>query len=175
MEQADSSLIIGGEKVAEWKAGSGRVRSVALTLNGAAVSPGTTLSESGDLVVTVTNDAGKTGSGTIHLTDEVIAGLSFLEYMQVLQVEVEVDLLVNLTVAKGFELAKTELEFDGQRTEIDPAHFTPQYPGPCSLSFFVKKGSTVSEVKVENLTIIPMEYMAMEVTNIKPVDILPII
>ena len=101
-------------------------------------------------------------------------GLSSLQ--QLLQVDQETDLLQGLTFAKGFELVKTEIEFDGQRTEIaDASHFTPQYPGLCSLFFIVKRNGKESEVKAENLTIKPIDYKAMEVTNIKPVDILPII
>jgi hypothetical protein len=37
-----------------------------------------------------------------------------------------------------------------------------------------KDGNT-AEYKVDDLTIKPLDYKAMEVTNIKPVDILPII
>ena len=87
---------------------------------------------------------------------EPITGLSSLN--GILQVDVEVNLLGGLTFAQGVELTKTEIEFDGQRTEIaDPQHFTPEYPGPCTLFFSVKKNETTSEVKAENLTIKPLE------------------
>ena len=85
-----------------------------------------------------------------------ITGLSSLN--GILQVDVEVNLLGGLTFAQGVELTKTEIEFDGQRTEIaDPQHFTPEYPGTCSLFFSVKKNGTIGEVKAENLTIKPLE------------------
>ena len=65
---------------------------------------------------------------------------------------------------------------NGQRTEIaDPKHFTPDYPGNCSLIFTIKKNGTASEVKAENLTIKPLSYLAMTVTHLKPVEIMPII
>ena len=174
MEQLDSSLLIGGEKVAEWKAGSGKVKKVSLAFNGTAISHGTVLSEKGTLVLRVTNDAEKSANSNISLTDEAVAGLNALQ--QLLQVDKEVDLIENLTFARGFKLAKTEIEFEGKRTEIaDAAHFTPEYPGSCTLFFSVKKNEAVNEVRAENLTIKPLEYKAMEIGNIKPVDILPVI
>ena len=174
MEQVDSSLLIGGEKVAEWKAGSGKIKSVALAFKGTAISMGTMLSEKGILSLSVTNDADKSAYGNIALTDEVMTGLSSLN--GILQVEKEVNLLDSLKFAKDFELAKTEIEFDGQRTEIpDAQHFKPEYPGACTLIFSLKRNEAIGEVKAENLTIKPLDYTAIKVTNIKPVNILPII
>lgn len=156
MEQADSSLLIGGEKIAEWQAGSGKVKSVELSFNGTAISLGTILSEKGILNLKVTNEADKSWNSNITLTDEAITGLSTLQ--QLLQVDQEANLIENLTFAKSVELTKTEIEFDGQRTEIaDPQHFTPEYPGSCTLFFSVKKNGTIGEVKAENLTIKPLE------------------
>lgn len=156
VEQADSSLLIDGEKVAEWKAGSGKVKTVSLTLNGLDISLGTLLNESGTLSLKVTNEADKSTYGSITLTHDAVAGLSALQ--QLLQVDVEANLIEDLTFAKGVELTKTEIEFEGQRTEIaDPTHFTPEYPGACSLFFSIKKNETTSEVKAENLTIKPLE------------------
>ena len=65
-----------------------------------------------------------------------------------------------LTIAKGFELAKTEIELDGQRTEIpDAQHFKPDYPGVCSIIFVLKKkNEVVGEVKADNLTIKPIPF-----------------
>lgn len=156
MEQADSSLLIGGEKIAEWQAGSGKVKSVELSFNGTAISLGTILSEKGILNLKVTNEADKSWNSNITLTDEAITGLSSLQ--ELLQVDQEANLIENLTFAQGVELTKTEIEFDGQRTEIaDPQHFIPEYPGSCTLFFSVKKNGTIGEVKAENLTIKPLE------------------
>ncbi len=103
-----------------------------------------------------------------------ITGLSSLD--GILQVDQETNLLSGLTFATGVDLAKTEIDFEGQRTEIaDPKHFTPEYPGTCSLIFTIKKDGTTSEVKAENLSIKPLEYKAVAMNAIKPVDILPIV
>lgn len=156
VEQADSSLLIGGEKVAEWKAGSGKVKSLELSFNGTPISMGTVISEKGYLSLKITNEADRSANSTITLTDEVIIGLSALQ--ELLQVDQEANLIENLTFVKGVELTKTEIEFEGQRTEIaDPQHFTPEYPGSCTLFFSVKKNGTIGEVKAENLTIKPLE------------------
>jgi len=156
VEQADSSLLIGGEKIAEWQAGSGKVKSVELSFNGTPISMGTVISEKGYLSLKVTNEADKSWNSNITLTDEAITGLSTLQ--QLLQVDQEANLIENLTFAKNVELTKTEIEFEGQRTEIaDPQHFTPEYPGSCTLFFSVKKNGTIGEVKAENLTIKPLE------------------
>lgn len=172
VEQTDSSLLIGGEKVAEWKAGSGKVKTVALKFKGQDITLGTILSEKGTLGLIVTNDADKSDSKSINVTDEVIAGLGSLK--TILQVDKEVNLTEGLTIAQGFELAKTEIEFEGQRTEIaDPSHFTPEYPGTCSLFFSVKKKDTVGEVKADYLTIRPLDYKAIEITDINPEDLMP--
>ena len=94
MEQVDSSLLIGSVKVAEWKAGSGKIKSVELSLNGIAVSMGIVLNEKGILSLTVTNDVDKSANSSIKLTDEVMIGLSSLN--GVLQVDKEVNLIENL-------------------------------------------------------------------------------
>lgn len=103
-----------------------------------------------------------------------ITGLNNLSGL--LQVDQEVNLLSMLTFATGVELTKTELLFEGQRTEIaDPKCFTPEYPGTCSLIFTIKKDGTTSEVKAENLTIKALEYKAIALNTIKHSDILPIL
>lgn len=174
MEQVDSSLLIGGEKVAEWKAGSGKIKSVALAFNGTAINMGTVLSEKGILSLSVTNDADRSAYSSIALTDKVMTGLNCLN--GILQVEKEVNLLDSLKFAKGFELIKTKIEFEGQCTEIpDAQHFKPEYPGTCTIIFSLKRNEAIGEVRAENLTIKALEYKAMEINNIDPIEILPII
>ena len=75
------------------------------------------------------------------------------------------------------ELVRTEIEIDGKRSTItDPSHYTPSYPGVCSIIFTVQwKNGETAEIKVDNLTIKPLDYKAAQLSNIKPVDILPII
>ena len=46
---------------------------------------------------------------------------------------------------------------------------------PVDYDLIEEKDGTVKEYKAENLPIKPLEYKAMEISNIRPVDILPII
>ena len=93
-----------------------------------------------------------------------------------LEVDKEVNLLGGVTFAEGVSLEKVELEQEGKRTLIaDPSHFVPQTPGACNIILTVRKIGTATEVKVDNLTIKPLQYQSMSITNIKPVEILPII
>jgi len=103
-----------------------------------------------------------------------ISGLDNLKG-KVLQVDVETDLLSGITFNNGAELTKTEFEFEGETSVIDnPKHFTPAYPGTCTIIFSVKsKDGTVTEYKAENLTIKPLEYKTMEVINMNPEDLMP--
>ena len=77
-----------------------------------------------------------------------------------MQVDQEINLLNWVTFGNWAELIKTEIEIDGQRTEIaDPTHYTPAYPWTCSIILTVKnKDGKVTEYKVDNLTIKPLEY-----------------
>ena len=157
MEKKDSLLLIGTDTVASWRTGSSKLKAVTLKFNKTDIDFGTLISEKGVLTLTVTNEADKSSSKLIPLTDEAITGLSYLS--QLLQVDKEVDLLTSLRLAKGFEMVRVEIEQDGQRTEIaDVSHFTPQYPGLCSLFFTVKRNGKESEVKAEDLAIKPLDY-----------------
>lgn len=165
MEQADSLLLIGTDTVASWSMGNSKLKALTLTFNGTAISLGTVLSEKGMLSLTVTNEADKSSNCAFTLTDEAILGLNNLGQLP-LQVDQETDLLQGLTLAKGFELVKTEMEFEGQRTEIaDATHFTPQYPGPCTFLFTVNRNGNEGEVKAGNLTIKPLEYQEINLNT----------
>ena len=175
VEKSDSLLLVGIDTVATWSTGGAKIKEISLTFNHSPISFGTVLSEKGTLSLSVYNEAGKSSVGIITLTDEAIMGLSSLSQLA-LQVDQEVNLLEGLTLAKGFELAKTEIEFEGQRTAIaDATHFTPEYPGTCSFFFTVKRNNAENEVKAENLTIKALDYKALEINNIAPEEILPII
>ena len=132
------------------------------------------LSEPGKLTLTITNDQGKSSTAEIILTNEAVIGEAKIGDMQV---DEEIDLLAGITFAEGATLVKTEIDMDGQRTEItDAQHFTPEYPGTCSIIFTVKgKNGDMAEIKADNLTIKPLDYKAMEISNIKPEEILPIV
>ncbi len=165
-------MLIGNDTVASWSIGNAKLKAVTLTFNESSINFGTLISEKGTLVLTVTNEADKSSSKSIILTDEMIQGLNLLT----LQVDHEINLLQSLKIAKGTELLKAEIELEGQRTEIaDVMHFTPEYPGQCSLFFTVKRNGAENEVKAENLTIKPLDNKSVEIKNIKPKEILPII
>ena len=105
-----------------------------------------------------------------------ISGLESLKTIN-LQVNTEADLLSGITLNNSAELTKTQIIFEGVTSVIDdPKHYTPAYPGLCSIIFTVKdKDGKFTDYQAENLTIKPLAYMAMAVNNIQPVEILPII
>ena len=175
LQLTDTQLLTDGEVAVEWSDKFTEKCQVTLSLNGREVKSGETISEPGKLTLTVTNNQGKSSSAEITLTNDTIIGLENLKSIA-MQVDVEVDLLQGLTFTQGVELTKTEIEFDDQRVEIaDPMHFSPEYPGACALIFSVKRNEAIGEVKAEDLAIKPLDYKAIEVTDIKPVNILPII
>lgn len=65
---------------------------------------------------------------------------------------------------------------DGSITDItNPNKFAPQYPGTCNLIYTLKgKNGKTGEVKIEK-TIMPLDYNTIAISNIAPVNILPII
>lgn len=170
----DSQLLIGGEEVASWSDKHTTKCKAELSFNGREVKSGDVLSEPGKLTLTITNDQGKSSTAVIILTNEAVIGEAKIGDMQV---DEEIDLLAGITFAEGATLVKTEIDMDGQRTEItDAQHFTPEYPGTCSIIFTVKgKNGDMAEIKADNLTIKPLDYKAMEISNINPEEILPIV
>ena len=82
-----------------------------------------------------------------------------------------------IAFGNGAKLEKVEIEIDGQRVEIaDPQHYTPSYPWTCTIILTIKdKDGNLMEYKASNLTIKPIDYQSIEINNIKPVDILPVI
>lgn len=174
LEITDTQLLIGGAVVASWSDKRTKQCKVGVTVNGKEVKSGDTVGEPGKLVLTVTNDQGKSTTAEITLKNDAVSGEVTLGDMHI---DEEVNLLSGITLANDATLQKTEIEIDGQRTEIaDPQHFMPDTPGTCTIIFTVvgKNGDT-AEVRVDNLTIKPLDYQAMEIKNLKPVDILPII
>ena len=168
-------LLIADEEVASWSDKIAEPCNVSLSLNGNDVNDGDTLGEPGKLTITVTNSQERSSAAEIILTNETVYGIEGIMCLS-MQVGVECDLLQGVSFVDGAELVQLEIEQDGQRTVIaDAAHFIPQYPGLCCIIFTVQKNGTANEVKVDNLTIRPLDYKAINIANIRPVDILPII
>ena len=72
---------------------------------------------------------------------------------------------------------KVEIEIDGKRYEVsDPYHYKPNDAWSCKVILTVKwKFGNSSEISSSTLTIKGIEYQAISISNIKPVDILPVI
>ena len=150
---------------------------VTLSLNWKNITSWTTISEEWTLTIKVTDEAGNNKNADIKLNSN--SEISWLENLKNLnmQVDQEINILKWVTFGNWAELVKIEIEIDGERIEIsDPYHYIPAYPWTCTIIITVKnKDGKLTEYKVDNLTIKALEYKAMEVSNIRPVDILPII
>lgn len=157
-------LFIGSAVVAEWSDKYTQQCKVALSFGGREVNSGDVLSEPGKLVLTVTNNQGRNSTAEITLVNGAVVGEARIGEMQV---DEETDLLADITFAEGATLVKTEIEQDGQRTEIaDPHSFTPEYPGSYTLIFTVKgKNGDTAEVRVDNLSIKPLDYQVIIIKN----------
>lgn len=110
------------------------------------------------------------------MTATAVFGLENLASLQ-LQVDQEANLMNGLTIADELTLQKVEAVMDNVRTEIpDPQVFVPEFPGTVNFILTLTRpdGSTI-EVKVDNLTVNALAYSKLTVTDLKPVDILPII
>ena len=171
-----NKLYIGNEEVASWTANIVPIKSVALKFNDADITSGTTLYEAGTLTLSVINEKDHASTVQIVLSYDGIYGLENLQSTS-LQVDEETNLLNGITTVEGVEVVKVEVVIDGVRYDISDAHhYTPQYPGTCTIIITLKTSNgNLVEVNVDNLTIKPLDYKAMEVNNIRPVDILPII
>ena len=103
-----------------------------------------------------------------------VYGLESLQGLQ-LQVDQEVNLLQDLTIADGLTLQKVEVERDGGRTEIaDAGHYVPDFPGTINIILtIVKPDGSLIEAKVENLTVKGLEYQSVSINNIKPDEVFP--
>ena len=140
------------------------------------INPGDLITKAGVLKIHVSDEFQNKTIAEITLTAVAITGLENLQNLT-FQVDQEVNLLQGLTIADGLTLSKVEVEQDGVRSEIpNPQAYIPEFPGIVNIILTLARldGSTI-EVKVDNLTVNALAYNKMTVTDIKPVDILPII
>lgn len=175
-----NQLYIGDELVASWTDNKTKNCNVTLTLNWNTITSWTTINEAWTLTIKVSDAAGNNKSSDIKLNvTEDQECISWLENLQNLnmQVDQEVNLLNWISFINWAELVKTEIGIDWKKIEIsDPNHYIPTNPWTCSIIFTVKdKKWTIKEYKVDNLTIKGIEYKTMEINNISPKDILPIV
>lgn len=177
----ENQLLFDDTVAASWTDDYSTAFSVELSLmvDGAspkAIKPGDVLLDAGKLTLAVADEFQNKASGEITLTATAITGLENLQNLT-LQVDQEVNLLQGLTIAEGLTLSKVEVEQDGVRSEIpNPQAYIPEFPGTINIILTLARtdGSTI-EVKVDNLTVNALAYNKMTVTDLKPVDILPII
>ena len=171
-----NQLYFDDEVAATWKDDYSETCSVELSIAEEKINSGDVLFDAGTLVISVADEFQNKSTAEITLTAIAVYGLESLPG-KTLQVDHEVNLLEGLTFAEGLTLQKVEIEQDGTRSEIaHPEAYSPQIPGAISIIFTLSRtdGSTI-EVRVDNLTVKGIQYQALSITDLKPVDILPII
>lgn len=155
-----NQLYIGDNLVASRSDNKTQNCNVVLSLNWKSITSWSTISEEWTLNIKVSDAAGNSKNVDIKLSIE--SDVSWLDNLKNLnmQVDQEINLLNWVTFGNWAELIKTEIELDGQKTEIaDPNHYTPAYPWTCSIILTVKgKDGKVTEYKVDNLTIKALDY-----------------
>ena len=171
-----NQLLFDDQVAATWTDDYSEVFTVELSFAGEKINSGDILFDAGKLTFQVADEFQNKATAEITLTSVAIYGLENLQG-KTLQVDQEVNLLQGLSIAEGVSLAKVEIEQDGVRIETpDATKYTPEVPGSINFIFTLARtdGSTI-EVKVDNLTVKGIQYQAMKITDLKPVEILPII
>ena len=171
-----NQLFFDSEIAASWKDDYSESPTVELSIAGEKINSGDILFDAGTLVISVADEFQNKATAEITLTAVAITGLESLKNLS-LQVDQEVNLLEGLSIAEGLSLERVEVEQDGQRSEIaDATKYTPEVPGSISIILtLVRTGGSTIEVKVENLTVQGIQYQSLSITDLKPVEILPII
>ena len=148
---------------------------VSLKFNGNDIKSWDTLNWEWKLILTITDEAWKSSSVEITLTNSAISWLENLKQAS-MQVDQEINLLQWLSFADWVTLEKVEILIDWVKyTVSDPNHFVPEYPWTCSIIFSVKKNNSTYEITVDWLNIKALEYSPMQINNLQPQDILPIV
>ena len=175
----DNQLLFDDTIAASWTDDYSIAFSVELSLlvDGAspkAINSGDVLLEAGKLTLSVADEFQNKGTGDINLTAIAVFGLEKLAGLQ-LQVDQDADLMNGLTIADDLTLQKVEIVQDGARTEVEnPNAYTPEYPGSIDIILTLARadGSTI-EVKGNDLTVKGLDYHAVSLIDIKPVDVFP--
>ncbi len=171
-----NQLLFDDQVAATWKDDYTETCTVELSIAGEKINSGDILFDAGTLFISVTDEFHNKSTAEIILTAVAVYGLENLQG-KTLQVGQEVNLLEGLTFAEGLTLQKVEIEQDGARSEIaHPEAYSPQIPSTISIIFTLARtdGSAI-EVKVDNLTVKGEQYQSVSITDIMPVEILPII
>lgn len=169
-----NQLFFDSEVAASWKDDYSETFNVELSIAGKKINSGDVLFDAGTLVLSVADEFQNKATAEITLTSVAIYGLENLQG-KTLQVDQEVNLLEGLTITEGLTLTKVEIEENGTRNEVaEPKTYTPEYPGTVNIILTLARpdGSTI-EVRVDNLTVKRLDYHAISLTDIKPVDVFP--
>ena len=179
MTVQDNRLLFDDSVAATWTDDYSKAFAVelALTPEGGESKPvdsGVTVLDAGKLIITVSDEFRNKATAEIVLKADAIYGLESLQNLS-LQVDKEVNLMTGLTIADGLTLQKVEVVQDGARTQVDnPNAYIPEYPGSIDIILTLARpdGSTI-EVRVDNLTVKGIDYHAVSLIDIKPVDVFP--
>ena len=163
---SENQLMIWDEVIASWKDDSWKNLTVNLKFNWQPVKSWDTIDWTWTLSITITNEKWKNSSTEIKVTNDAIYWLETLKNAS-MKVDQEIHLLNWISFANWVELVKTEIEIDGKRSTItDPSHYTPSYPWVCSIIFSLQwKNGETAEIKVDNLTIKPLDYKEATINN----------
>ena len=171
-----NQLFFDDQVAASWIDDYSESYTVELNIAEEKINSGDILFDAGTLVLSVSDEFHNKATAEITLTAMAAYGLENLQG-KTLQVDAPVNLLEGITFAEGLTLQKVEFEQDGTRSGIaNPEAYSPQIPGAINIIFTLTRtdGSTI-EVKVDNLTVKGIQYQSLSITDLKPVDILPII
>ena len=172
---SNNQLSIWWNLIASWSDDRTSNCTVSLKFNNNEVKSWDTLNWEWKLILTITDGEWKSSSVEITLTNSAISWLENLKQAS-MQVNQEINLLQWLSFADWVTLEKVEILIDWVKNTVsDPNHFTPEYPWTCSIIFSVKKNNNTYEVSVDWLNIKALEYSPMQINNLKPQDILPIV
>ena len=173
---SNNQLIIWDEIIASWTDKSDQNCTVSLKFNDNEIKSWDTIEWYGKLILTITNNKWKSSIVEIIVKNESIYWLENLKNLNI-KVDQEIDLLQWISFAEWISLVKTDIEIDWTRKNIpDPSHFTPEYPWNCNIIFTVQwKNWNTAEIKSDNLIIKAIEYKSVEIKDLQPKEILPIV
>ena len=173
---SNNQLLFWDEVIASRKDDNPESCTISLKLNWQEIKSWDTINDAWTLVLSITNKHSKTSKAEITLTNDAIFGLETLQNAN-MKVDQEIDLLEWITLADGISIIKTEIEHDGQTISVpDAHHYIPQFPWNISIIFTIQsKNGNTTTIRVDNLTIAPLEYKSITISHLKPSDILPII
>ena len=142
LEITDTQLLIGGAVVASWSDKRTKQCKVGVTVNGKEVKSGDTVGEPGKLVLTVTNDQGKSTTAEITLKNDAFSGEVTLGDMHI---DEEVNLLSGITLANDHRSVTGQLQA-GQRIHSVRFGDFPDQPVLQNMAFRFAFGQIIAEI-----------------------------